>query len=126
MKNFEVKELLKGLTILKDVKLKGKVAYAVIRNIEKLSSADRAFEDTRKKLIEDACEKDTEGKPVLEEENGQQVYKMSEEAREKFNKDFIELLDADADVELHKIEESLVDDLDLTLEQASYLFQITK
>lgn len=122
MKNFEVKELLNGLTILRDVKLKGKVAYAVIRNIEKLSSVEKTIEETRKKLAEDLCEKDAEGKPVIEEN----VYKISEDNKAEFNKQYIELLDSEAGIELHKIDENLVDELDLTLEQASYLFQITK
>ena len=122
MKNFEVKELLNGLTILRDVKLKGKIAYAVIRNIEKLSSVEKTIEETRKKLAEDLCEKDAEGKPVIEEN----VYKISEDNKAEFNKQYIELLDSEAGIELHKIDENLVDELDLTLEQASYLFQITK
>lgn len=122
MKNFEVQELLKGLTILKDVKLKGKIAYAVIRNIEKLSSVEKTIEETRKKIAEDLCEKDAEGKPAIEENQ----YKMSDEAKVEFNKQYIDMLDTEADVELHKIDESSVDELDLTLEQASYLFQITK
>jgi hypothetical protein len=122
MKNFEVQELLKGLSILRDVKLKGKVAYAVIRNIEKLSSVEKTIEETRKKLAEDLCEKDAEGKPVIEEN----AYKISEDNKAEFNKQYIELLDSEADIELHKIDENLVDELDLTLEQASYLFQITK
>jgi hypothetical protein len=102
------------------------VAYAVIRNIEKLSSVEKSIDDTRKKIAEDLCEKDSEGKPVLENLDGAQAYKMSEEVKAEFNKQYIELLDSEADIDLHKIDESFVDDLDLTLEQASYLFQITK
>mgnify|MGYP003339111788 FL=1 len=124
MKNYEVQPLLEGLTTLKDVKLPGKVAYAVLRNIDKLSSCFKTIEDSRKKFAEEACEKDAEGKPSLEEVDGNQVYKLKE--GNDFHKQYGELLDSEADIELFKIDENLLDSVELTLEQTNYLFQISK
>ena len=82
------------------------------------------FEDSRKKFAEEACEKDAEGKPSLEEVDGNQVYKLKE--GNDFHKQYGELLDSEADIELFKIDENLLDSVELTLEQTNYLFQISK
>jgi hypothetical protein len=127
MKNFEVQPLLEGLVVLKDVKLPGKISYAVIRNTEKLSSVFKSIDESRKKLAESLSEKDENGEILLEEENGQQVYKMTPENKAKFQQEYASLLEADADLELYRFDEKLIESIDeITLEQMSYLTRFTK
>jgi hypothetical protein len=79
-----------------------------------------------KKIIESVCEKDAEGKPVIEEKDGVSQYKIINP--EEFAKQYNELMDAEADVELFKFEEELLykDDMFLTSIQSEVLLHLIK
>ena len=133
MKNGEAQLLLRALagdsnneSVLKDLKLPAKVSFAVARSVEKLANNEKTVEEQRKKIIEDVCEKDAEGKPVIEEKEGVSQYKIINP--EEFVKQYNELMDAEADVELFKFEEELLyaDDVRLTDNQSQVLLYLIK
>jgi hypothetical protein len=133
MKNGEAQLLLRALagdanneSVLKDLKLPAKVSFAVARSVEKLASNEKTVEEQRKKIIEGVCEKDADGKPVIEEKEGVSQYKITNP--EEFAKQYNELMDAEADVELFKFEEELLyaDDVRLTDNQSQVLLYLIK
>lgn len=125
MKNFEVQVLLSGLQQVKEVKLPGKISLAIIKNINKLADCQKNLEEVRKKLIEQYCEKDENGQPILEGEGEVKSYKMAD--IDSFNNEYVSVMEQDADLVLDKISEQDVEKVDgLTLEQMTYLFELTK
>ena len=74
-----------------------KIAYAISKNAETVGAAFKAYEETRKKRLEEYAEKDEEGNPIIE--NGQYVVEdlaaWSEEIRE--------LLEIETEVQVHKV-----------------------
>jgi hypothetical protein len=133
MKNGEAQLLLRALagdgrneSLIAGLKLPAKVSFAVARSVDKLTSNEKTVEEQRKKIIESVCEKDAEGKPVMEEKDGGQMYKITNP--EEFAKQYNELMDAEADVELFKFEEELLykDDMFLTSIQSEVLLHLIK
>jgi hypothetical protein len=99
MKNREILQMSNGIRSC--LELKGvKLAYAIAKNIKTLEKILEPFNETLKKLQEEHCERDEEGKPIIT--NGQ--YTMKD--MEKFNSEYDELMNIDVDITLHKIKQS--------------------
>ncbi len=75
-----------------------KISYWLSRLLQSLEPLNKTYASERKKLIEKWCDKEN-GKP--KEENGQ--YRVTEHMDE-FNKDYLELLNIDLDIEMKEIE----------------------
>ena len=90
---------------LNNAKLPVKVAYAITKNINKINSELKAYNEEKTKLINKYGEKDEEGKLKVEE-NG--IIHLKEEFIEDYNRDIKELLAIENEIDIHMIQ---LDDL---------------
>jgi hypothetical protein len=81
--NFEVKEFVGFLVSLK---LSGKESRMRTRFCRLLGEHIKQYEDERSLLIEQYAEKDSDGKPVIVDDGGREVYKITDS--EAFNREF--------------------------------------
>ena len=87
--------------------------FKLNKNVSELNKVISIYEDSRQKIIEKYCDKDKEGKPIIE--NGCYIFK---EKNEQFNKDFNDLNDIENEV---KIETMTLDELqDIKLNNAEF------
>lgn len=87
--------------------------FKLNKNVSELNKVISIYEDSRQKIIEKYCDKNEEGKPLIE--NGCYVFK---EKNEEFNKDFNDLNDIENEVE---IETMTLDELeDIKLNNAEF------
>lgn len=84
-------------------KLPVKLAYALSLNIEAIRVALKAYDEQRMKLVEEYAKKDTDGKPVIEDNN----YVVEDAA--KWMAAIDELLAAEAEVTITTVS---IDDLE--------------
>ncbi|MEN8079095.1 hypothetical protein ABFP60_19220 [Clostridioides difficile] len=90
---------------LNNAKLPVKVAYAITKNINKINSELKAYNEEKAKLIDKYAEKDEEGKLKADEFGN---VTLKEEHREDWDKDIKELLSIENEVDIHMIQ---LDDL---------------
>lgn len=90
---------------LNNAKLPVKVAYAITKNINKINSELKAYNEEKAKLIDKYSEKDKEGK-LKADEYGNVILK--EEHIEDWNRDIKELLSIENEIDIHMIQ---LDDL---------------
>jgi len=76
-----------------------KVSYAISKNIAKLEAELKIYNSEREKLIEKYSVKDENGKTIVGKNN---QIKIQPEHLEDWNKDFIELLAIENEVDIHK------------------------
>lgn len=112
----EVSRKMGGLTsvLSGNKKFPSKLRYAVAYNMEKLQKESGRIENERKRLCEQFAEKDEKGNPVMVKSivNGKesQEYKLTEENRRLFEKEYNSLLDSEVDIEIRKVKASVVDE----------------
>ncbi|MBP1889876.1 hypothetical protein J2Z53_001459 [Clostridium moniliforme] len=107
------KEILEKVGMLGEVSRKSlpvKVSYAIGKNIGKIESELKHYNNEREKIVEKYCEKDEEGN--LKIENGNYVIK--EDEKENWEKDMKELQDIEVDVDVHKFKLELLNGYDMT------------
>lgn len=90
---------------LNNAKLPVKVAYAITKNINKINSELKAYNEEKAKLIDKYSEKDEEGKLKTDEIGN---VTLKEEHIEDWNRDIKELLSIENEVDIHMIQ---LDDL---------------
>ncbi len=90
---------------LNNAKLPVKVAYAITKNINKINSELKPYNEEKAKLMDKYCEKDEEGK-LNANEHGE--VKIKEEHMEDWNRDIEELLSIENEIDIHMIQ---LDDL---------------
>ena len=90
---------------LNNAKLPVKVAYAITKNINKINSELKAYNEEKTKLIDKYAEKDEEGE-LKRNEIGNVILK--EEHIEEWNRDIAELLSIENEIDIHMIQ---LDDL---------------
>jgi hypothetical protein len=83
--------------MLGDKHLPVKFAFAIHKNAKTIEPALKAYNETRKGLIEQYAKKDDEGKPIIEDD------KYTVENVEQFNADMNDLLTEETEVEIHKV-----------------------
>lgn len=76
-----------------------RVSYAIAKNVAKIESELKVYNNEREKLIDKYCVKDDEGKNLIDENN---QLKIADEHLEDWNKDINELLDIEVDIDMHK------------------------
>jgi len=74
-----------------------KIAYAISKNANAVADAVKAYDDTRKKLLDQFAKKDENGEPIIT--NGQ--YDI--EDAEKWNEEIRELLETETEVAIHTV-----------------------
>ena len=85
-----------GVISQKDLPIK--VSYAIAKNITKIESELKAYNNERQKLIEKYSLKDAEGKPLIEDNN----IKIAPGNIEDWNRDIKELLAIENEIDIHK------------------------
>lgn len=85
---------------LNNAKLPVKVAYAITKNINKINSELKAYNEEKAKLIDKYAEKDKEGKLKTDEYGN---VPLKEEHIEDYNRDIKELLSIENEIDIHMI-----------------------
>lgn len=107
------KEILDKVNILGDIsnrKLPVKVSYALAKNISKIESELKHYNNERVKIVDKYCERDEENN--LKIENGNYVVK--EDEIENWNKDMKDLQDIEIEFDVHKFNIELLNGYDMT------------
>ena len=85
---------------LNNAKLPVKVAYAITKNINKINSELKAYNEEKAKLIDKYAEKDKEGKLKADEYGN---VTLREEYIQDWNRDIAELLSIENEIDIHMI-----------------------
>lgn len=85
---------------LNNAKLPVKVAYAITKNINKINSELKAYNEEKAKLIDKYGEKDKEGKLKVDKKGN---IPLKEEHIEEWNRDIAELLSIENEIDIHMI-----------------------
>lgn len=88
-----------SLAVISQKQLPIKVSYAIAKNIKKLESELKIYNEERQKLIDQYCIKDNEGNNVIDENNN---LKIADEHLDAWNKEINELMDIEVDIDIHK------------------------
>ena len=94
--------ILDNVTKLSDVsqmQLPVKVSYAIARNIAKIESELKIYNNERETLIEKYSVKDDKGKTIIDESN---QIKIKEECKQAWGDDISGLLSIENEVDIHK------------------------
>lgn len=97
MKLFEVVSVSNGLRILDGKRLPAKINYALMKNKKALLSELQGIQEQRIEIMKSHAKKDDNGEPVSE--NGQFVFE-SDADREEATKEYAELLNVDANIDI--------------------------
>ena len=85
---------------LNNAKLPVKVAYAITKNINKINSELKAYNEEKTKLIDKYGKKDEEGKLKADEYGN---VTLKEEYIQDWNRDIAELLSIENEIDIHMI-----------------------
>lgn len=91
---------------LGDKRLPVKISYAIHKNAAAIEPSLKAYDETRKSLVEQYAKKDEDGKPIIEDN------KYTIEDIAAFNEDMAELLNEETEVEVQKVSVDEFDKLD--------------
>lgn len=98
-----------NLKTLSQKQLPIQVSYKIAKNIRNIEQDLVIYERERQKLVDRYAEKDTEGKPKVND-NGNYVIKD----KLNWNKDILELLNFETDVEIEKIDIKELDGVEIS------------
>lgn len=98
-----------NLKTLSQKQLPIQVSYKIAKNIRNIEQDLAIYERERQKLVDRYAEKDTEGKPKVND-NGNYVIKD----KLNWNKDILELLNFETDVEIEKIDIKELDGVEIS------------
>lgn len=97
MKLFEVVSVSNGLRILDGKRLPAKINYALMKNKKTLLGELQGIQEQRIEIMKSHAKKDDNGEPVSE--NGQFIFE-SDADKEKATKEYAELLNVDANIDI--------------------------
>lgn len=97
MKLFEVVSVSNGLRILDGKRLPAKINYALMKNKKALLSELQGIQEQRIEIMKSHAKKDDNGEPASE--NGQFIFE-SDADREEATKEYAELLNVDANIDI--------------------------
>lgn len=97
MKLFEVVSVSNGLRILDGKRLPAKINYALMKNKKALLSELQGIQEQRIEIMKSHAKKDDNGEPVSED--GQFIFE-SDADREEATKEYAELLNVDANIDI--------------------------
>lgn len=87
------------LNSLTNKQLPIRVSYAIAKNVSKIESELKVFNNERQKLLDKYCVKDEEGKNKIDENN---QLRIADEHLDAWSKDLEELLDIEVEIDIHK------------------------
>lgn len=108
LKLMDIRQAALTLHQIKDKSFPVKMSYALSKNMSVLWAEYDLIEKEREKICNRYADKDENGKPII---NGN-VYAMSADNDRKCNKEFEELLETEADVDVSMIPQSVLDACD--------------
>ena len=85
-------------------------AFSIAKNIKKITQELEIYEETRKKILEEKADKDSEGKAIIEEGN----YKLSSNVMNEVLEEINQLQQNEVDLDLSKIQIEDLNSADLT------------
>lgn len=91
-----------------------KASYAISKNLLKLEKEVEAYNLEREKLLKKYAEKDEEGE-IKADELGN--IKFVKKYKEKWNKEISELLDIEVEVDIHKFDLSVLDNVEMSVQE---------
>ncbi|WP_302783325.1 hypothetical protein [Clostridium saudiense] len=100
LSNEKIVNTINVLGDLNNAKLPVKVAYAITKNINKINSDLKAYNEEKAKLIDKYAEKDKEGKLKTDEYGN---VTLKEEYIQEWNRDMAELLSIENEIDIHMI-----------------------
>lgn len=100
LSNERIVNTINVLAELNNAKLPVKVAYAITKNINKINTELKAYNEEKAKLIDKYSEKDEEGKLKTDEIGN---VTLKEEHIEDWNRDIKELLSIENEIDIHMI-----------------------
>lgn len=101
--NLSNERIVNAINVLGDLnnaKLPVKVAYAITKNINKINTEFKAYNEEKAKLIDKYGEKDKEGKLKADEYGN---VTLKEEYIQDWNRDIAELLSIENEIDIHMI-----------------------
>lgn len=104
MKLGEVQSTLEGLYKIATKNLPVKVSYAIAKNIKVLNEEYKTIDEQRIKLCEKYADKDDDGKAVMEKKGEKEFYKFSDGNEVKMNDEYKELLEEEAELDIHTVD----------------------
>lgn len=102
---------------LNNARLPIKVAYAITKNINKIDSELKAYNEEKAKLIDKYGEKDKEGKLKADEYGN---VTLNKERIKDWNRDIKELLSIENEIEIHMIQLDDLLNIDYTISPAEF------
>ena len=112
MKLGEIRGRLEGLLKVAKKTFPAKVNYAVARNLKLLEGEYKDLETQRIKICESYADKDSDGKAVTKEKDGNTVYVFSGDAQEQCNKEYADLLEEEIDLDIRTVDVAELDKCD--------------
>lgn len=113
MKLGDVNKKLNALARMGGRTFPAKLGFAISCNIEKLQQESEHIEKERKKLCEQYAEKDEDGNCVMVDSiiNNQkmQEYKMTDENRKLFGKEYDDFLDTEIDIDIRTVKQEVIE-----------------
>lgn len=100
-----------GLPII-DRAFPSRLSFALGKNVKKFEEEVNVYNKEREKICDRLAEKDENGKAIIVEDDGQSIYKMSEEAKRDVNRELAALYEAEIDIPIQKIDEAVIEQCD--------------
>lgn len=110
MKNREIIEHINALGAFTKDKIPVKLSFAIVKNFNKLKSASDDYEQARMKLLEENSEKKENGDIESGEDGNAKIIDI-----DKWNKEINELMNIEVDIDMHKVDFSILDGLQLSV-----------
>lgn len=111
LSNNKILNDMQRLREISDKQLPVKVSYAIAKNLNKIESELKTYNNEREKLINKYAEKNSDG-TVRADEAGQIIFK--EEYKKQWDKDINELLSIENEVDIHKFNISTLEGYSMT------------
>lgn len=111
MKLRDVIGLYVGMQTLTNKVLPVKLSYCIAYNTEVLEKEAKRVDQQKSQLIERYANKDENGKPVIEQLNGQPVYSFGEN-QEVFFREYNDFLDTEVELDIRTINEEIIEKCD--------------
>lgn len=110
--NKKLLESVSALNILLVQKLPVVISFKLSKNISQINAIFKIYEGEKKKIIEEYSVKDDEGKAIVDEAGNVQI---KEEFKEIAQKEMIELLELENEIDLEIIQISKLENTNLTI-----------
>ena len=99
IKNFEIEQSVEVINKILSSKLSVVTFFNLKKDTDEITKILNSLKDARQKIIDEYCDKDEEGKPVIKDNK----YIFTDN-QEKFNEEFNELMNVENDINIIKFD----------------------